>query len=223
MKLRIIYITLRSEYPISEDATKLRGYFATKFNEYVLLHQHVEGNKYLYNYPKIQYRILNNNALIIGIDEGSNVLESIVYKNDTLKLGNNRYPIIEKDINLKESNFGLTEKIYAYEFIKPWIALSQNNYEKFTSLNTTEQREMLRKILIGNLLSASKGLGYVVPDRIKLDLENISSRPCHIKRTPVIGFHCRFLVNFEIPDYMGLGKSVSRGYGAVKMITDSHI
>jgi len=31
----------------------------------------------------------------------------------------------------------------------------------------------------------------------------------------MIGFLGTFSVNFEIPDYWGIGKSVSRGFGAV--------
>jgi CRISPR/Cas system CSM-associated protein Csm3 (group 7 of RAMP superfamily) len=34
----------------------------------------------------------------------------------------------------------------------------------------------------------------------------------------MIGFTGEFLVNFDIPDLLGLGKSVSRGYGAVRCI-----
>ena len=31
----------------------------------------------------------------------------------------------------------------------------------------------------------------------------------------MLGIMCEFMANFVIPDYMGLGKSVSRGFGAV--------
>ena len=36
------------------------------------------------------------------------------------------------------------------------------------------------------------------------------------KSTPMLGFLGTFSVNFEIPDYWGIGKSVSRGFGTVK-------
>jgi hypothetical protein len=39
-----------------------------------------------------------------------------------------------------------------------------------------------------------------------------------IKGTPFIGFLGLFMVNFTIPDYLGLGKSVSRGFGTVKRV-----
>jgi len=37
-----------------------------------------------------------------------------------------------------------------------------------------------------------------------------------LKSTPMLGFLGTFSVNFEIPDYWGIGKSVSRGFGTVK-------
>ena len=37
---------------------------------------------------------------------------------------------------------------------------------------------------------------------------------------PMLGFLGTFSVNFEIPDYWGIGKSVSRGFGTVKRLKD---
>ena len=36
----------------------------------------------------------------------------------------------------------------------------------------------------------------------------------------VIGFLGTFQVNFDFPDYIGLGKSVSRGFGTIKKINN---
>jgi hypothetical protein len=38
--------------------------------------------------------------------------------------------------------------------------------------------------------------------------------------TPMIGFLGNFSVNFEIPDYWGIGKSVSRGFGTIKRVKE---
>ncbi len=68
---------------------------------------------------------------------------------------------------------------------------------------------------MGNLLSASKGLGYVAKEHIRLDLGRMQEEICLLKGTKVTGIRGEFTTNFAIPDFMGLGKSVSRGYGAV--------
>ena len=40
----------------------LRGFFATSFNEYALLHQHVT-DRLIYKYPLIQYKMLHGSPL----------------------------------------------------------------------------------------------------------------------------------------------------------------
>ncbi|MDY6865363.1 MAG: CRISPR-associated endonuclease Cas6 [Halobacteriota archaeon] len=214
----MLTLTLKSNYPITEDASKLRGFFATKFNEYSLLHQHKDVDKLLYRYPRIQYKILENIPIVIGIEEGADLLKEIYDRYDEIRLGDNVYTIIERGITLKEVEFGLSRDILSYRFITPWVALNKDNYEKFYKLSGRDGRELLRKTLVGNILSASKGLDYVVLEKIKLDIGEISQKKCFIKRTAVIGFECAFMVNFHIPEYLGLGKSVSRGFGVVKRL-----
>lgn len=82
-----------------------------------------------------------------------------------------------------------------------------------------ERRDLLRRILVGNLLSASKGLNYTAIEHIRLEIGHVKERACQLKGTQVIGFDCEFMASFSIPDHLGLGKSVSRGFGIVKMIS----
>jgi hypothetical protein len=107
----------------------------------------------------------------------------------------------------------------SYEFITPWIALSQNNYQRYLESKREQRRELLRRTLIGNILSASKGLDYVVLDDIRLEIGRLRRQKCMIKGTPFIGFLGLFMVNFTIPDFMGLEKSFSMGFGTVRRAT----
>ncbi|MGB3458062.1 MAG: CRISPR-associated endonuclease Cas6 [Halobacteriota archaeon] len=216
MHLKTLKLTLKSDRPVEEDAAKLRGFFATCFNEYALLHQHIDVDKLLYRYPRIQYKILEGAAIVLGIEEGAEVLKEVYDKYDTIKLGENVYTIVERGIALKEEAFGIATEILSYEFITPWIALSQNNYQKYLESKREQRIELLRRTLIGNILSALKGLDYVVLDDIRLEIGRLRRQKCMIKGTPFIGFSGGFMVNFTIPDYMGLGKSVSRGFGTVR-------
>ena len=217
MNLKTLTLTLKSTRPVEESAAKLRGFFATRFNEYALLHQHIDVDKLLYRYPRIQYKIIDGVPLVLGIEEGAEVLKEIYDKYDEIQLGENTYTIVERGIALKEEEFGISPAILSYEFITPWIALSQNNYQRYLESSREQRRELLRRTLIGNILSASKGLDYVVLEEIKVAIGGLHRRKCELKGTLFIGFLGRFIVNFEIPDYMGLGKSVSRGFGTVRM------
>ncbi len=216
MHLKTLRLTLKSNRPVEEAAAKLRGFFATRFNEYALLHQHRNVDKLLYRYPRIQYKILDGAAVVLGIEEGAEVLKEIYDKYDEIELGENAYTIVERGIALKEEEFGISPELITYEFITPWIALSQTNYQRYLESKREQRRELLRRTLIGNILSASKGLDYVVLEEIKVAIGGLRRRKCKLKGTPFIGFLGRFMVNFAIPDYMGLGKSVSRGFGTVR-------
>ncbi|MGB2727026.1 MAG: CRISPR-associated endonuclease Cas6 [Halobacteriota archaeon] len=114
----------------------------------------------------------------------------------------------------------MSTEIISYEFITLWIALSQDNYQQYLESKREERRELLRRTLIGNIPSASKGLDYVVLEEIKVEIGRLRQRKCEIKGTAFIGFLDRFMANFVIPDYMGLGKSVSRGFGTVRRVSE---
>lgn len=51
----------------------------------------------------------------------------------------------------------------------------------------------------------------------KLNVRPIK-KPVDCKGNKFIGFMGNFKVNFELPDYIGLGKGVSRGFGTVRRI-----
>lgn len=211
---------MKSNQLIKNDAYLLRGFFANKFQEYVLLHQHLAGNTYIYKYPYIQYKNINGYPMIIGIKDGVDVLKNIYNKNATLNLNGQIYEIMEQNIELSDVTFGATEKPLSYSFLTPWLALNEKNYEKYQKLGTwAKRKEMLEKILIGNIISMSKSLGYTVPAPIEARIIKIKEVKTKLKGVPMLGFLGDFSVNFEIPDLWGIGKSVSRGFGTVRRQT----
>jgi hypothetical protein len=214
MNLKILRLTFQSDAPMRGDATKLRGFFATSFNEYALLHQHT-ADKLIYKYPLIQYKMLQGKPLVLGINEGAEVLKEIYDKFDEITIGESKYTIMERGVTLRSEEFGCTQEILNYSFATPWLALSQENYPKYIEASWDERRDLLRRILVGNILSASKGLRYVAAEQIRLELGRMHDEICMLKGMKVTGIRGEFTTNFAIPDYLGLGKSVSRGFGAV--------
>ena len=175
------------------------------------------GNKKLiYSYPKIQYKIIDGTPMIVGVNEGTEILKKIYSDTlDLIFLGNAVYKVVEKQIVEKEDEFDRTRTLKQYQFLTPWLALNQKNYEKYNSINKKEQTMLLHRILIGNILSMAKALEYVVIGEIKV---KIRVRPFDVRQKDVsmFGFDGEFKVNFNLPDYIGVGKSVSRGFGTVK-------
>ncbi len=215
MFLKTITLKLESDKQIEGKAHQLRGFFASKFNEYILLHQH-QQDKFIYTYPLIQYKMLGDIPTIIGIEEGMEVLKEIYDGYDSLKLDNQEYKIFQREIIIKEQKFGISENLYKYKFLTPWLALNDKNYEKYQMFGSWSKRKtLLEKILVGNIISMSKSLGYTVSAPIKANILKMKEVKTSLKGTPMLGFLGSFSVNFEIPDYWGIGKSVSRGFGTV--------
>jgi len=172
-------------------------------------------NRLVYSYPLIQYKMLKGRPLVLGINEGVEVLKAIYDKFEEIKLGESSYSIMERCVTWKSEEFGCCEDIHSYRFDTPWLALSQENYAIYGKTSKEDRSNLLRRILVGNILSASKGLGYVAKEHIRLEMGQIKDEICLLKGTKVMGFRGDFTTNFSIPDNLGLGKSVSRGYGAV--------
>lgn len=223
MNLKTFTLTLASTRPITGSAPELRGFFATKFTEYSLLHQH-NADRLIYRYPLVQYKMIGGVPMVVGINDGAEVLKQVYDKCDEIKLGEDVYEIVEKGISVSNQEFGISDKIHSYEFATPWLALNQENYMKYYGMSSMKERqEFLRRTLIGNLLSMSKSLDYQVPDEIKCDVQ-VKIRKNRLKDVNVMAFIGGFCANFLIPDYLGIGKSVSRGFGAVvRLKTNNNI
>lgn len=216
MYIQTLLLVFNTDKKVKESTEKLRGYIGNKFKDNFFLHQHLDDNKILYNYPQIQYKIIDGVPSIFGIEEGVDTLNEISEQIEELVLGRKTYKLKGKPIKVeKKQNFGISENYIKYQFIVPWVALNQRNYELYKNASQSHKEKILEKVIVGNLLSVSKSLDYVVTEEI-ITKTKISPLPVYLKGIPVIGFEGEFQTNFLIPDYFGLGKSVSRGFGTVK-------
>jgi len=223
MKVRTLIFNFTCDASIKGTTDKLRGFFANKFGEFTLIHQHLTDKGLLYKAPLIQYKILEGDPFVLGINEGADVLQKIHADIDYLRIGHTEYQITERRVIFRTDNYGISDNGISYSFLTPWLALNEKNYEKYQKYGIwAKKKELLEKILIGNIISMSKSLGYTVPEPIKANIHKLKEVQTSLKSTPMLGFLGTFSVNFEIPDYWGIGKSVSRGFGTVvkKSVSD---
>lgn len=216
IKYNIVYLTLKTDKCLKEDASKLRGYIGNQFYEFDILHNHI-NNKLIFSYPLVQYKIIDGNAHILGIEEGGEVLKKISSELSELKLFN-EYKIVEKIIHEKEVEIKPSRDEKHYKFITPWLGLNQKNYSKYINeKNWKVKKEILNKTLVGNILSMSKSLGIIINKRLYVK-SHFNQNIVEFKGIKMNSFIGEFKVHFDIPDYFGLGKGVSRGFGCVKQI-----
>ena len=222
-KTNLCILKLKFDRPLDRKVkTKdLRGAVSNLYPEERLLHQHREDGKIDYHYPLVQYKIINSECLLVGFKDGAELLAKLELATKPLFLGCENYTILTTELEFHHTLIKTTETIQTYSFLTPWLALNEKNYEKYHMFGTLPKRKgMLEGILVGNLISMSKSLGYTVPAPIRADIQKIEEVKTSLKGTPMLGFLGQFSVNFEIPDYWGIGKSVSRGFGTVKKVKE---
>lgn len=220
MNVELLKLTIDIDKKLRpRHAEKIRGYLGNLFWENPYAHNHLENRKFIYRYPCIQYKVLGNTCLLIGFNEGSKIIEKTFHDLKTINLDGTVENILSKTLESYLSSFSITSDKNKYTYLTPWLALNEKNYEKYQRVGSrTKKKVLLEKILIGNILSMSKSLGYTVPAPIKVKNLNLKEKKTSLKGNPMLGFLGTFSVNFEIPDYWGIGKSVSRGFGTVKKI-----
>lgn len=215
-------LILNTDRPVKEPVAKLRGFIGDQFPDYSLLHHHVEDG-YLYTYPKVQYKIIEGAPLMIGIDEGAKVLKEISGDIKRLELGKSIYRVSSKQINEQEAEIIPQRIMYDYRFLTPWFALNEKNYSTFTKIESFREKKLfLNNILVGNLLSMCKGLGIIVNTRLHVH-SRLSEERIEFKGISFTGFTGEFTVNFRIPDFFGIGKNASHGFGTVMRINETGI
>jgi len=202
---------------------KFRGFVGNAFKDHDLIHNHDVQGKPIYRYPLIQFKLIDKIPAIIAVTEKAvAVFSKIFMKLDEIIIEDTVIPVFEKDLKIEEVEFGYADEIFMYEFVSPWIGLNQDNFRRYGDADGSDQTEkssILKKVIIGNILSMSKYLDYRLSEDQKIKTEHkLTEKRVNLKGKTMAGFSGIFKTNFLIPDYLGIGKSVSRGFGAVKKI-----
>lgn len=202
----------------TRDAHKLRGYFGNLFNEHSpILHNHYDDGRFRYKYPSIQYKVINNVPTLLGVSEGAELLPKLFLKVKELDIDGKKYEINSKNIEVQNEESGYSSKLHEYSFATLWMALNQKNYPKYQGLKTeTEKHEMLNAILVGHILSFFRNTSIELSPTERLMLKtNLNEKSTKFKETKMVAFTGTFIVNALLPSEIGLGKSVSRGFGTI--------
>jgi hypothetical protein len=200
----------------TRDAHKLRGYFGEYFKEQSpLLHNHYEDGSARYKYPLVQYKVIDHVPMLLGLNEGAELLTSLFLKIHELELAGTSYPIYSKNISQQQVETGIIHELSGFKFANHWMALNSENYKEYLGLNAEEQQSKLNRVLRNNILSFFKGVDIWIEDKIMVK-GNFRPRSSNFKDNKMMVFEGEFVANVSLPDYVGIGKSVSRGFGVVK-------
>ena len=194
-----------------------RGAVINELNDKeILFHNHLPNNEgYRYSYPLIQYKRISGRAAIFCIGPGTDAIGKFFFDSDMeLRIGNRKESFEVDNINAYRTAIGIEEGLTRYS-ISNWLALNHNNYARYNRLESiSEKSTFLEQILIGNILSLAKGLDLFLDRQVECKLTQLSEPGTTLyKGTKLTVFDAEFLTNMVLPDYIGLGKGVSIGYG----------
>jgi hypothetical protein len=209
--IKICQVNLNVSNQNCISAVKLRGFLGSLFVDDVEFHHH---SKRSYHYPLIQYKRVNGELMILGFQDYARVLMNKMSAVDSISTEHGSFKVDSQELNL--STWLVRNTACCYDFVTPWLPLNEANYSAFRDYDKSTQKTFLEKILVGNTLSCLKGLGIFVDYRIESCIVSFHSFCVRVHENPFEAFATRFFLNVDLPDFIGLGKSVSKGFGTIR-------
>lgn len=185
------------------DANRIRGYFGNRFKDSPAYHNH-SGDKILYRTPLVQYRTLKDRDQIFSIIPPNDIFHINVINNKTID---------NMKIRKVDELFGISDKMISYKFITPY-AINERVYREYLRKDSVE---VIERSVIGNLISLSKSFDYQIKERIVVKIKKIKKVYENIRGVNNLCFYIDFDANFNIPDYMAIGKHRSIGKGVINV------
>ncbi len=183
----------------------------------LLYHNHTSDDTFRYSYPLIQYKRICGKATIVCIDEAVDLIGQL------LTGAGSHLMIGEREVTCQTNHIQparLLLQTWADPFhyhISQWLPLNAKNYQSYKSMESVVERvALLESILKGNLLSMLKGLDIHLEQELMVKITKISDPyVLYNKGIGMTAFDADFLCNLTIPNYVGIGKNASIGFGVV--------
>jgi hypothetical protein len=217
-QLRTLLVTFNNDIgptPISA----FRGAVIEKVGrENPLFHNHLGSDSFIYKYPLIQYKKLGRQPAIFCVDAGVEEIHKLFgHRNWTIDMLGEKLTLKVDRLDMKTTNLNIWDKPFDYNLWN-WQALNEENWPRYLQLESmVEKVAMLEKILTANILSFAKGIDWHIEKPVKVVIKDVKlERDSRMKDIKVRTFEVDFRSNVFLPDFMGLGKGVSKGFGTVK-------
>lgn len=204
-----------TDKPVRKTPYQVKGVFIRQYPDEPVIPM-LDGtyrDKFLY--PRVQVKILNEQIYIIGIHEGVKPVLSLVKNFDMFDFGNITFEIKNTDIEQDEQQFIPTDRLIRYRFITPWVALNQMTGGKYRFLTNQEKPSFLNRLLGQNIVFMAKEVGIDLNDKVFTKVKVSSLFPKPVDENKWGAFMGEFKTNFVLPNYIGVGNGITRGYGTI--------
>ena len=148
---------------------------------------------------------------------------SLIEKFDIFDFGNITFEIQNTDIEQGDQQFIPTDPLLRYKFITPWVALNQMTGGKYRFLTNQEKPSFLNRLLGQNIIFIAKEVGVNLNNKVFTKVKVSSLFPKPVDDNKWGAFMGEFQTNFVLPNYIGVGNGITRGYGTIYGLSLIHI
>jgi len=217
-RIRVLVVKYDNELKINEIKL-FRGAVLFHLGESAdtLFHHHTEEG-FVYQYPKIQYKRIGGKAAIVCVNEGADSIGSLFNEqNREFSIGERKEQFVISSVKAEQYIVQAWNECSFTYSVRKWLPFNQDNYKEYISLEGIAKKTLfLERILTGNILSLCKGLDITLDTTVEVRITDISNERLYLfKNVKMMGFDIVFKSNASIPDYLGIGKGVSLGFGTV--------
>jgi len=214
-EVRTVTVRVLTDKPVRKTPYQVKGVFMRQYPDLEVISMMDGTYRDQYLYPRVQVKILNEQIYIIGIHEGVDPVIEMADRLDILDFGNITFQVFDIEVNSNADHFRQVDRLVRYRFLTPWVALNQTTGSRYRFLNNTERLSFLNRLLGQNIVFLAREMGVELNDKIFTKVNLTSMFPKPVDERFWGAFSGEFRTNFLLPNYMGIGNGITRGYGAL--------
>ena len=214
-KVHTITVRLITDKPVRKTPYQVKGVLMQKFNDKEIVPMLDGSYRDKFLYPRIQVKILNEQIHFVATAEGVNPIKDILSNLDALDFGNITFEVTDTEIEEEKDYLKPLSKLISYRFVTPWIALNQATGNRYRNLKNEERTDYLNNLLGQNIVFISREMGIELENNIFTKVKLSSLFPKNIDENNWGAFDGEFETNFLLPNYIGIGNGITRGYGTI--------
>ena len=214
-EVRTVAVRIFTDKPVRKTPYQVKGVMMNQFPDEEIVPMLDGSYRQKFLYPRVQVKILNEQIYIVGINEGVDSIKAIAQKMDFLDFGNITFQVLDNEIEEHGNRFQPVSKLIRYRFVTPWVALNQTTGNRYRYLNNADRVNFLNRLLGQNIVFMAREMGMELEENIFTKVTLSSLFPRQVDENNWGAFDGEFRANFVLPNYLGIGNGITRGYGAI--------
>lgn len=221
-------LTISFDTPIRPwEVPAFRGAVAKKVGfQHDLYHNHdnsggMDAGEYHHRYPLIQYKQHRGHPMLLCLDDGVEALHHFFEQPSfSLDMGPMSRPLRVARLDMHHHDFESRDNEPRRYHLRDWLALNEDNYAAFQqATGLVAQVALLEKILQNQLVALCYAFNHTPPAALDTRIQDLRDRRwVDYKAVKIMCFSLEFTARLHLPNYLGIGKGASTGWGVVRKL-----